>query len=291
MVKLILPKKERDFKKILFVEPIKQGYGDLFFQTSLFCLLKKSGYKIHILTNKNHSQILENNPDVEKVLFWNIKTFFKLLKQRFILIGLGRDTLRETFLVLFLYRSNPILLDKDVEKWKLIFENHSNTIAWNIIASEYLKIKLEKPKPKIYFSEKESSIINSHKSRNRIGVIYGVQNKDKIFEKIDDVVEMIPENKKIILLGKGENKILLHKNKNIEDYVNKISYRETLVKIATCETVAGTEGSLIQIASSIVPKTIVLDINNTFTKNCHPEFIKNTNIFNRRTRLDPELFV
>lgn len=254
-------------------------------------MLKKSGYEVYVLTNKNHAQILENNPDIESIFFWDFKNLFKLLRQRFIVIGLGRDTLRETFLILFLHRSNPILLDKDIEKWKLIFKNNSNTIAWNILVSEYLGIKSSNPKPKIYFSEKEKLIIGRHKSKNKIGVIYGVQNRDKIFEKIDDVVEIIPKNKKLILLGKGENKTSVHENKNIEDYVNKISYRKTLVKIATCETIIGTEGSLTQIASSIVPKTIVLDINKVFIKNCHPEFIKNTNIFNRKTRLNPELFV
>lgn len=282
IIRLISTKNGPETKKILFIEPVNQGYGDLFFQTSLFRFLNNSKYKVFVLTNKNHYQILYNNPNINGIFFWSLRDVFKIFKQNFIIIGLGRDTLRETFLMLFSCGSKKIVLDKNIKKWRSTFKNNSNTIAWNILVSKYLKIKLDNPRPKIYFSETEKNYIKKNKSENKIGIICEIENKEKIFNEIKSVIRRIPLNKEVLLFGKGNCNYL--DGGNIQNHINKISYRDTIIKMAFCKTILGTEGSLTQISSSIVPKTIVLDINNTFIKNSHPDFaekvyiIKNKNL-------------
>lgn len=280
LIILIPNEKKFQTKNILFIEPTKQGYGDLFFQTSLFSFLNNSGYKVSVLINKNHFHILHNNPNIENIFFWNLKNLLHIFRQEFIIVGLGKDTLKETFFMLTLYKSKKIILDRNIKLWKLVFRNNSNTIAWNVLVSKYLEITPKYPKPKIFFSKLEERNIKKHKSINKIGVICGVKNKGKAFEKIDNIINLISPTKKILLLGRGN--YFYSGNRKVKNFINKISYRETLCKISSCAILIGVEGSLTQIASSLIPKTIILDVNKAFKKNCHPYFLKNTKIIDNK---------
>lgn len=268
-----------NIKNVLFIEPINQGYGDLFFQTSLFKFLHDYGFSINILTSKNHSQILTNNPDIKKIYYWEINDLSKILNSKLIIIGLGRSTLKETLLIITSFKSTKIILDKDIEYWKTIFKNNSNTLAWNIIVGNYLNIEINNPVPKIFFSNLEKNIIKEEKTNNKIGIIYGIENKEQRLDAINRIINIIPSDKDILLLGKGNS---YYGKRKISDFTNKISYRDTLVKIATCNTIIGAEGSLVQIAPSLGIKTIVLDPRNKFRENCHPGLLINTKILNNQ---------
>lgn len=264
-----------DIKNVLFIEPVNQGYGDLFFQTSLFKFLYDSGFSINILTSKNHSQILTNNPNIKKIYHWEISGLFRILGSKLIIIGLGRSTLKETLLLATSFRSEKIILDKNIEYWKTIFKNNSNTLAWNIVVGNYLNLEINNPVPKIFFSNSEKNIIEKEKSSNKIGIIYGVENKEKRVTTINRIIDLIPNNKDILLLGKGN---YYSGKRKVNDFINKISYRDTLVKVATCNTIIGAEGSLVQIAPSLGIKTVVLDPKNKFRENCHPGLLTDTKI-------------
>lgn len=268
-----------NIKNVLFVEPINQGYGDLFFQTSLFEFLHNSGFSINILTSKNHSQILTNNPNIKKIYYWKADDLFRILNSKLIIIGLGRSTLRETLLIITSFKSTKIILDKNIKYWNTIFENNSNTLAWNIIIGNYLNLEINNPVPKIFFSKLEKNIIKKERSSNKIGIIYGIENKEKRIDLINQIMNLIPSDKNILLFGKGNH---YSGKRKVSDFINKISYHDTLVKIATCNTIIGAEGSLVQIAPSLGIKTIVLDPRNKFRENCHPSLLINTKILNNQ---------
>lgn len=258
---------------ILFIEPLNQGFGDLFFQTALFKALNKGGYKISILCNKKHSQILENNEDLSKVYFWDLEGIKQIFYKKNIVIGLGRSTFTET--IVLLLAKNKITLDKDLDLWKNKFEKIPNTIAWIEIFEKLLNSSLEKSLPKIYFSKKELELVKDEKSNNKIGVVYGVTDKTKRFNKINILLERIPDNYKIILLGANSH---YSGNKKILNSINK-SYRENIIEMASCSHVIGTEGSLVHVASIFDVILLVIDEKQQFTKNCHPNISKNVKIF------------
>lgn len=272
-------------KNILFIEPVNQGYGDLFFQTALLESLKKEGYRISILINKEHAPIIENN-DMYKIYYWRLRDILSLTKSENIFIGLGRDTLRET--VLLIMAKKRIILDKEIEKWKKTFTDSPNTIAWIKIFEYYLKINLENHQfmPRIIFSDQEKKYIRQNKSDDKLGIIYGIQNKTKRYDKIDRIIDQIPSKYKIILLG-VETKYF---GKKIVCNLTGIGYRKTILEIATCKTVMGTEGSLVHISSSLPIKTCVIDDNDRFTKNAHPELVKNVIILKSRDILSGHLY-
>lgn len=257
---------------ILFIEPIKQGYGDLFFQTSLFERLSKQGYKIYVLTNKNHSQILENNPHISGIWMWNILTWYKTMRSEMTIIGLGRDTIRETLFIISSFKSKKIILDLNIDLWKTVFGDNSSTLAWHKLCDYYLGSYSDVPIPQIYFSTIEQNFIEIKKTENKIGIIYGVEKIEKRYDQMPKLVEEVANHSSVILLGKGQEP---DKTKNnILNLVNKLSFRQTLVELATCKSVIGTEGSLLQIAATLVPQVIVLDQNNRFASNSHPNLVK-----------------
>lgn len=267
-------------KKILFIEPLKQGYGDIFFQTSLFDSLHKSGYEVNVLIKKDHDQILLNNPNVTKLYFWSIDDISKIISSKFLIVSLGRSTLRETFLFLCSFWSDKIFLDRDTKKWSNIFLENPNTLAWVIITEYYLKIKLETPLPQIYFSEEEKATVTSNRSQHKVGVVYGVMDNRKKSSEIERIIELLPGSKDIILFGKGKQSY--SGKRKVNKLVNKLSYRQTLVELSTCETLIGTEGSLTQISASLIPNTLVIDNGGKFRENAHPNLLSGVCVYKEK---------
>ena len=62
-------------QKILFIEPYKQGYGDLIFQTPLIEIFSKQ--HLTFLIREKHSCIVENNPKLNCSYHWNLKNIIK----------------------------------------------------------------------------------------------------------------------------------------------------------------------------------------------------------------------
>ena len=268
-------------KRILFIEPTKQGFGDLFFQTSLFKSWKEKGYCVALLTNKKHAQIVENNKSIETTLTWRSSDLLHVLTTQYTIIALGRSTLRETLFCLLNLGSEVVFLDKNIRLFRSIFEENSNTIAWHLISDQCLGIITSQPLPEIFFSNEEKTYISKHKSENKIGIIVGVEKKSKRFAQINKIIAQLVSSKEILLLGKGPFPRVDHKKIHI--LVNNSSYRENILDIATCRAVIGTEGSLVHIASTLVRKTIVIDKNKLFKQNCHPLLLDNVTIITDRS--------
>lgn len=262
-------------QEILFVEPTNQGFGDLFFQTALFKSINEAGYKISIITNRKHAQILKHNRDVANIFFWDLTIIKKIFSKNYIVVGLVRSTIRETLLLLF--SRNKIILDRDIDTWVKTFDENSNTITWIKLFEKILGSDLHKPLPQIYFSEPERCWIRENRSNYKIGVVYGVVDKTKRFSGISEIIERIPNNYKVFLLG---NRASYSGHREIIDLTNK-TYRETILEIATCSHIIGTEGSLVHIASILQVNLLVIDERNAFRKNAHPELIDNVQIFNK----------
>ncbi|MBI2278657.1 MAG: hypothetical protein HYU81_01175 [Candidatus Brennerbacteria bacterium] len=275
-----IPKKSnlRGIKNILFVEPLKQGYGDIFFQTGLFENWKRDGYRVSILTTRGHAQILENNPNIDSIHIWSFRSRFQFIRGNCILVGLGRDTLRETLLMLFSLRAAVIVFDRDLKAWRDIFGKFGNTLAWQKLSEHYLGTKFYEYEPKIFFSTNEKELIYSKRKHKRIGVIAGVEDTSKSFEKTESLVHKINKRRNAVaLLGKGNGAIRV--SPKVINFVNRLSYRETLIELASCHTAVGAEGSLIQIASSLLKRVFVIDFEGRFEENSHPNFLKNVKLF------------
>ncbi|MDD5318383.1 MAG: hypothetical protein PHF79_00980 [Candidatus Pacebacteria bacterium] len=267
-------------KNILFIEPLNQGYGDLFFQTALFKYLSHHGYQVSVLARRGHSQLLINNPYIRGVYFWKPYDLFKILRSKFLLVGLGRNTFSETLLMLFSISSKKMILDEDLSLWISTFETKPNTLAWIILVSTMLKIRetsLENFIPEIFFSKIEKDFVDKEQTSLNIGIIYGVTDKQKRLKKMNNLIKYLSKNYPIILLGAGDH--LSAQGIKGKNYINKLSYRETLLKIAGCSIILGPEGSLVHVASSLVKKTLVIDPLNNFKKNAHPDLFSRVLVF------------
>lgn len=264
-----------NLKRILFIEPTKQGFGDLFFQTSLFKALKESGYEVFVLTNKNHSQILEHNQDITGLFFWNMKGLSTILLQNYCVVGLGRSTFIETFALVF--SKNKIVLDNNINNWIEIFKHNPNTIAWIKIFESLILTSLDNPLPHIQFSPSELNWIKNNKTDLKVGVIFGVSDITKTFSKINQLIENIPINYEVVLLG---IKSVYSGKRKLKNLTN-LTYRKTLAEMATCSHIIGTEGSLVHNASTFNLNLIVIDEKDEFRKNTHPDLLRNVKIFNK----------
>ena len=252
IIKKIIRKESRfKNKQILFIEPFQQGFGDLIFQTPLFEALHTKGYKVNILIKGEHHPIIENNPFIYKVFFR--KSFLNILFSKFeTIFVLSRDTVPETLLALLKFRSQIILMDSDLDFWNEIFSSN-NTLAWQKILKKYFDPSLTFKDPEIYIERKESN-----NSKNKIGVISGIDKKEKTFEKMGDLIREL-KNKEMLEVN------LFGKNKDwkefggVSDYINKISYKETLKKMLDCNLVIGTESSLIHASAALKIPTLIIE--------------------------------
>lgn len=270
LVFFIHNRKQYTSKNILFIEPFQQGYGDLFFQTALFECLHCNGYVVDVAARENHKVILKNNPYVNRIIDWSFRDIGQFTKRDQIIIGLGRSTIREIVLLLA-GSSEKIILDKDLNLWVQTFDQNSNTIAWQVLIRHFLEIDRVDYRPHLHF-------VKNNKKHSGIAIIAGIKDKTKNFCGLIKLAKII--NRRVVLLGEGDFSIGDYSN--IENKINKLSYEETVNRMSECEVVIGPEGSLIQIASSIVPKTIAIDPQGKFAKNAHPHFLLSTKIISSK---------
>ncbi|MDP2598501.1 MAG: hypothetical protein Q8P49_01585 [Candidatus Liptonbacteria bacterium] len=270
----LIPSKSGTGKKgsILFIEPIQQGYGDMFFQTGLFENWKADGYQVGVLTSNDHAQILENNHDIGSIYTWSLSHTLEIMKKPFIVVGLGRDTFKETLFMLLLIRSTKIVFDKNLKIWRDTFSEVGTTLAWQRLSERYIGTNFNSHKPKICFSSNEEDEIYKSKNLTRIGVVLGVETHSKEFRGTEKLISAIGKAKHdIFLFGKGKLSIKIPRS--AANFVNKLSYRRTIVEIAKCGVLIGPEGSLTQIASTLCSKVIIVEGAERFKKNTHPFFL------------------
>lgn len=267
-------------KKILFIEPIGQGFGDLLFQTPLFRSWSENGYTVNILlAKKRHADIIRNNPYIEDVFTWSIIDLFRILFMDYeSLFGLCRDSVRENLLLISKISSNKILPDFDLALWEETFLANSNTIAWQIITNKINPNLHSRGIPQIFFSKSEERYISRNKN-GKIVIVVGVENKFKQMPGLTDFLSYIPNNflEKVVLTGRGENYNV--GKLPVKNLINKLTYRENLLEIASADFVFGPEGSLVHAASVLGTKTAIWDPEKLFIKNAHPLLLHKGNLF------------
>lgn len=266
-------------KKILFIEPVKQGFGDLLFQTSLFKSWTDRGFTVDILlSKKEHMDIIKNNPYINKVFIWNINDLFKILTIDYaIIFSLCRNSIKENFLLVLKISSNKILPDLNLVLWKRSFSADPNTIAWQNITNKITPELNPRGIPQLFFSELEKECISQNR-KNKIVIIAGMENQFKKISLLENILLEIPKKllNDIILVGKNKNNIQY--KLPIKNLINKLTYRETIIEIAGAKFVFGPESSLVHIASVLGIKTAVWDPEKNFIKNSHPSLSNANNL-------------
>lgn len=270
-------------KTMLFIEPPQQGYGDILFQIPLFSILKKAGFIIDILIKKNHEAIIEYNPNIRNVFYWNQSGFIQAISQKHnIIIGLGRDTIKSNAIMFFKLFTKKIIPDANLELWRSIFAKNNPSIAWQKIILENLIGNFTTELPKIYFSKKELLLINQKELRNKRRILFIVQANNKLKKYplwIDVIKNLNSVNDQIFILN-AEGDL---KNKAIEAefyILNTQSYRDAILEIAKSDIIIGTEGSLIHIATALQKKIIALEADFSFKKQTFLNNLNNIKILN-----------
>jgi len=260
-------------KDILFIEPLQQGYGDLFIQTPLFEALNKNDCKVHILCKKSHSDIIRNNPYINKLLFWKKSDIAFILKNRYkLIIGLGRDTIRENLLMLSKPCTKKYILDSDLKLWKESFSELSTPKAWQKILDYYTKKENHYSLPKVYLSKKEKkevSKLRQEYKKPRVGLIVGVGNKLKLYPfwaKIIEELNQRPGSINIFLLG-SKNNLGFPSSGRLVNFTLAPTYRKAIITIAAADIIVGAEGSLIHIAAALGKNLVLLEGSDAFYKN------------------------
>jgi len=250
-------------KDILFLEPFKQGYGDLLFQTSVFESLKAQGYRVSVVIQQNHLPIIENSPCINEIFFWNDpKTLLKLPFKQFTHIAfLGRDTIRETLFGLAFVKAQKIILDENLSKWIDLFsQNHSR--AWLELLKTYFDQNLNWKEPKIYLGPTSPT---PTPESIRVAIIVGVNSEEKRLKNMPQILHGLrnTENVRYILVGASDSIYASHFNEfnepQFSNLINKLDYRETINLLAEIDAVIGTEGSLVHVGLAFHKPTIVLD--------------------------------
>ncbi len=258
-------------KRILFLEPRQQGYGDLIFQTPIFEALNRAGYEITIVIQEKHYPILENNPYISDIHYWkNIRGTAAPKFCRFdYVVFLGRNTLKETLLGIKIRRAKKIILDQNLDAWRSAFsDNH--TVAWQKLMIKFFNPNLKFGKPKIYtrnkFTLQNTKIIN-------IAVMVGIEKKEKTYPKMQELLNLLLENYpnfQFYLLGQCNKEYSSSFRKfdrgNIVNLVNKQTYSEVIESISKMSAAIGTEGSLIHVSSTLGIPTVVIEIHDYFWK-------------------------
>ena len=89
-INILLSSNNQKQKRVLFIEPPQQGYGDLLFQTPLFFILNNNGFTVDVLIQQKHAAIIDNNPNIKNIFYWNKNLILEVLKKEHdIVIGLG----------------------------------------------------------------------------------------------------------------------------------------------------------------------------------------------------------
>lgn len=272
-------------KEILFIEPVSQGFGDLLFQTPLFRSWFENGYTVNILLAKRgHADILKNNPYVKGIFTWNIIDLFKILFTNYgSLFSLCRSSTRENLLLFFKNSSSKILPDFNLVLWEEVFLANPNTIAWQVITTQINPNLHSQGIPQIFLSESEKRYISENK-KGQIIIIAGVEDKFKQIPTLMDFLSHIPDDllERVTLIGKGRN--VNTDGLYVKNLINKLTYREAILRIASADFIFGPEGSLVHIASVLGVKTAIWDPGRVFIKNAHPSLLGRGNlsfIYNR----------
>lgn len=237
-------------KRILFIEPFQQGFGDLIFQTPIFESLNSQGYSVYVLINQNHLPIIENNFFIEKIILrGKIKYWIEILYTKFeTIFVLSRDTIPETLIPLFKFRSQIILMDSDLKFWNEIFDGN-HTLAWQKILKKYFNKSLKFNRPMIFLESKPVV------SKKIIGIIAGVDKEEKNFKNMILLIKKL-KMFNINLFGKNKEWVVMAET---DDYVNKLTYKETIKKISECNLIIGTESSLIHVSTTLKIPTLIIE--------------------------------
>jgi hypothetical protein len=121
-------------RNILFIEPQKQGYGDLLFQTPIFEYLG-SRCDLDIICQVKHKCILENNPFIKNIFSGKDVGNFSRYDCVFYL---SRSTVGENLIALKCKKASKVPLDKNLTMWSSAFNDHSHTKAWQKIFDNIL---------------------------------------------------------------------------------------------------------------------------------------------------------
>lgn len=285
------PTKQSDLKNILFLEPRQQGFGDLLFQTPLFEALFKKGYKVSIIIQKKHLPIMLNNPYISNLYYWeNIGRILDLPFKKYLsIIFLGKSTLTETLFSSLFINTNKTVLDQNINLWhKLFSENH--TRAWQKLMQIYFDSNLQFNKPKIFFAKRSSIISNI--SNHKMAIIAGVDKTKKHYQDMIQLLELINglTNTTIYLIGacdkKTETTLSKFRSGSFHNYINKLSYEDTVKLLSGMDTVIGTEGSLVHISTTLHIPTIIIEVSDNFWK--YSDLEKNSNIKTLQGKVPPE---
>lgn len=242
-----LKKKDR----VLFIEPKKQGFGDLLFQTTIFELLGEN-CMLDLLCKEEHLPIVFNNPYLNRVF---IDKNINYKKYNYV-IFLSRSTLYENVLAQKCILAKKISLDKDLQLWTDTFSKNWWPVAWQILLRSKISLPFLKSylKPKLYYE--------NHKKSNIILLVIGVEREDKGLVGQENIIDFIYKTIdhtrwKLKIIGTSRIDVDLKKYKNIINLVNKTTYEECIKEITKSKVLIGPEGSLAHISIALNNATLI----------------------------------
>lgn len=268
-------------KRILFIEPPQQGYGDLLFQTPIFSILAKRGYVVTTLMQKKHKAILKNNPNVSNIWFWNFRGIFNIFFSKYdFVVGLGRDTIKTNVILLLKILNKKIIPDSNLKAWHESFNQLNPCQAWQVLVLSKLERFFDFETPRIYLSNEENKKIKTLKNKKTpiILLIMNVDNKLKQYPYWQEVIDKLDQKNMYIALKNANEAKLTESIKRSVRYLSTDSYRKAILTIAASDIVVGVEGSLIHIAAALGKKLIVLEANNSFRKQTFLTELNNSRI-------------
>lgn len=252
-------------QKVLFIEPYKQGFGDLLFQTTFAEIFSKQ--QLSFLIRKEHKSIIQNNPFIEYIYNWNLRDISKILSTKYdIIILLGKSTMRESLLGLLFFNSKKIIPDFNLRLWHSTFHTNNSTTAWQLLINSSLKNQNTIYKPQLFIHTKSQSKVNY------LTIVAATKDKNKSIVSLENLILDLSEcllnsGSKIYLIGQGEyNFNFSLMPSNIINFTNKISYYETMDLISTSLCTIGPEGSLIHVATTLNIPTIIFEDNRDFNR-------------------------
>lgn len=246
-------------KHILFIEPLKQGYGDLLFQTPVFEFIGQNA-QLDILVQPNHRVIIDNNPNICNV-FSKIDAV-NTQKYDYV-IYLIHSTINENLYAFKCSNAKKVPLDIDLDVWANIFSNNSHTTAWQKLIDHFQDRTSNYSLPRLY-------IANKHiETTCDIVIIGGAERKEKSIKNLSGIISTISKNfptQNIAIVGRTEHLTEVPNLSNVRNLINKTTYAECIDIIANAKIVIGPEGSLIHISTTLKTPTIVGEYGRSFSK-------------------------
>jgi hypothetical protein len=262
------PPRDPRNKKIIFLEPRNQGYGDLLFQTPLFEALRNNGYEVSVLVREKHSPVVLKNPSISRIYYWErIGDIARAhLSGYRTIIYLGRSTLAESITGLLFFPAHRIMLDRNIASWRRAF-TRNHTRAWQILFDAYLGEDLHYPRPHLYLAHAAEQA-----SSSRIAVIAGADKTEKRYPRMTELLEHMQtaDAYSADLLGACDAEYAHRFDKLVSprfrNYINESTYERALKRIAGAKAVVGTEGSLVHMSAVLGIPTIVIETGGSFWK-------------------------